>query len=589
MKINICNHWLLAGLASVGLAVGSADAQTQAPIYTKRPTLRLPVELDARTKAEVAEIKLYVRGPSGLWECVQTAPSSQNMFEYKAPSDGEYQFTFVTVDRRGNATPRSVETTPPHRNVVVDSTPPALSAQLKSTKAGDMLLECQVRDTNPDWGTLRAMYLAPGNKWQPLVPAGIDSPTMFKVPSTVVIENKVRVEIADKAGNRTTQDIDLNDPPALPKSPIKPLTDKGRPDPALMKDIDPLVTPPPSLSDVRGANLPEMPKASKFDLPPAPTVADMPPLKTPDLPPLKTPDIAPDIKMPVNPDIKAPEIPLEPPMPRTPDVKPPIAPSLDPPMPRTPEVRPPVDNMKIPEVPEVKPPMDLPPPPVVPASRNTSSAMKPNAEPRTAEKPASSHSVINTRTCSINYQLDGGARLTNRTDFWATPDAGRTWTKLQDAAHGVPPAKLTLPGDGVFGIRIRPGGGNKPPEPGEDPDCVIEIDTTNPAVNLLPPTFTAENRTMILSWTAADTNLLSNSISLYWSLKKDGPWEVITSGYKNEGVYRWTVPTDLAGPVYLRLEAMDRAGNVGRMELPSPVAIDVGKQRVKVIGVAPGQ
>lgn len=580
MKISICKRWLLAGVAGVAFAFGAAQAQTPAPIYTKNMTLRLPVQLDDRTKAEVAEIKLYVRGPAGVWECVQTSPSTQNVFDYKAPTDGEYQFTFVTVDRRGIATPRSVETAPPHRLVVVDSTPPMVSAQLKQTKAGEMLLECQIRDANPDLSTLRAKFLAPGNAWQPLVPVGTDNPGTFKVPSTVVIENKVRVEVADKAGNRTTQDIDLNNPPALPKNPGKSVTDKGRPDPALMtKDIDPLVTPPPVIPD-RAVGLPEMPKASKADVPPVPTIGDMPPLKMPDLPP--------DIKMPASPDVKAPVIPLEPPLPRmpTPDVKIPSTPPESPPS-RAPEVRPPVDTMKIPEIPDIKPPADLPPPPpVVPASRNTTSAMKPSE----IEKPAAgSHTVINTRTCSINYQLDGGARLTNRTDFWATADAGRTWTKLQDAAHGVPPAKLTLPSDGVYGIRIRPGGGNKPPEQGEEPDCVIEIDTTNPAVNLLPPTFMAEERTMILNWTAADTNLLSNSISLYYSPAKDGPWEMIVSGYKNEGVYRWTVPTNLTGSVYLRLEAMDRAGNVGRMELPTPVAVDAGKQRVKVIGVGPGQ
>jgi hypothetical protein len=580
VNIIICKRWLIAGVASLAVTLG-VQAQTPAPIYTKNTTLRLPVQLDDRTKAEVAEIKLYVRGPSGTWECVQTSPSSQTMFDYKAPADGEYQFTFVTVDRRGTMTPRSVETSSPHRVVVVDSTPPAVTAQLKQSKTGEMLLECQVRDANPDWSTLRALYLAPGNSWQPLVPAGVDMPGTFKVPSTVVIENKVRVDVADKAGNRTTQDIDLNNPPPLPKSPIKPLTERGRPDPAMMtKDVDPLVTPPPIIPD-RGVGLPEMPKPSKADVPPVPTIGDMPPLKMPDLPP--------DIKMPVAPDVKAPtEIPLEPPLPRkpTPDVRIPNVP-VDPPPTRAPEVRPPLDNMKMPEIPDIKPPADLPPPPpIMPASRNTTSALKPSE----IEKPAAgSHTVINTRTCSINYQLDGGARLTNRTDFWASADAGRTWTKLQDASHGVPPAKLTMPGDGVYGIRIRPGGGNKPPEQGEEPDCVIEIDTTNPAVNLLPPTFTAEDRTMILTWTAADTNLLSNSISLYYSQGKDGPWEVIVSGYKNEGVYRWTVPTTLTGPVYLRLEAMDRAGNVGRMELPSPVAIDVGKQRVKVIGVGPGQ
>jgi hypothetical protein len=84
-------------------------------------------------------------------------------------------------------------------------------------------------------------------------------------------------------------------------------------------------------------------------------------------------------------------------------------------------------------------------------------------------------------------------------------------------------------------------------------------------------------------------DLLSNSISLYYSLKADGPWQVIVNGYKNEGVYRWTLPAGLSGPVYLRMEAMDRAGNIGRAELPSPVALEAGKQRVKVIGVGPGQ
>ena len=37
--------------------------------------------------------------------------------------------------------------------------------------------------------------------------------------------------------------------------------------------------------------------------------------------------------------------------------------------------------------------------------------------------------------------------------------------QVKDLNGGIPPAKLTLPADGVFGIRIRPGGGTKPPEP----------------------------------------------------------------------------------------------------------------------------
>jgi hypothetical protein len=94
---------------------------------------------------------------------------------------------------------------------------------------------------------------------------------------------------------------------------------------------------------------------------------------------------------------------------------------------------------------------------------------------------------------------------------------------------------------------------------------------------------------MMIGWEASDKHLLSNAVHLYYAPKPDGPWEVIVHGYKNTGSYRWTLPTTLAGPVYLRLEAADTAGNIGRHDLPIPVALDSGKQRVKVIGVGPAK
>ena len=115
-------------------------------------------------------MKLYVRGPSGKWECVQTAPASQTSFDFRAPADGEYLFTFVTVDRRGNANPPSVEAAPPHRAVVVDTTPPDVAAQPIPLR-GERALQCQVRDANPDWTSLKVSYLAADNTWQPLAVA----------------------------------------------------------------------------------------------------------------------------------------------------------------------------------------------------------------------------------------------------------------------------------------------------------------------------------------------------------------------------------------------------------------------------------
>jgi hypothetical protein len=279
----------------------------------------------------------------------------------------------------------------------------------------------------------------------------------------------------------------------------------------------------------------------------------------------------------------------------------------DPPGAKAP-VKPADDPYRIPDLPDmptIKAPIDIPSPPAVVPAKGTSAALKPadagladiapppglkrEKEPPAKPLPTGTHPVLNTRTCTVNYQVDGPARFSTRTDFWATSDGGRTWVPVKDASGGSPPAKLTLPGDGVWGVRIRPGAGARPPEPFEDPDCVVEIDTVKPAVSLVTPMVSAEDGMMTIGWAASDKNLLGNSINLYYSLKPDGPWEVIVSGYKNEGMYRWALPTTLTGQVYLRVEASDRAGNVGRYDLPTPVALESGKQRVKVIGVGPGQ
>ena len=55
---------------------------------------------------------------------------------------------------------------------------------------------------------------------------------------------------------------------------------------------------------------------------------------------------------------------------------------------------------------------------------------------------------------------------------------------------------------------------------------MVEVDTTKPAVNLLQPTIGtgADEGTMLITWTAADKNLLSNSVNLYYATQSEGPW-----------------------------------------------------------------
>jgi hypothetical protein len=174
-----------------------------------------------------------------------------------------------------------------------------------------------------------------------------------------------------------------------------------------------------------------------------------------------------------------------------------------------------------------------------------------------------------------------------KVEFWATRDHGKSWQRVPDESNGRSPAQLLLPGDGLYGIAIRSGGNRQAPTANEVPDCWVEVDTTKPFANLLPPTVGtgAEAGTLLILWTAHDKNLASDSIALSYATQPGGPWQPIVTGHKNEGVYRWTLPPDIGGQVYLRLEVSDRAGNVGRAELQQPVMLDAAKPRVKVLAI----
>ena len=101
----LSTSWVLAAVA--GFVSGRvAAAQGPPPIFTKNTALRLPVQLDERARADVARAEA-VRPRAGRAVGVRCRPllPTQTAFDYRAPTDGEYWFTFVTVDRRGNASP----------------------------------------------------------------------------------------------------------------------------------------------------------------------------------------------------------------------------------------------------------------------------------------------------------------------------------------------------------------------------------------------------------------------------------------------------------------------------------------------------
>src|SRR5439155_23071134 len=136
------------------VAPAARAAKTPRTVYTNRTTFSLPVKIDERDRAELKELKFYVKmvqgGSKGEWVCKETAPPSQPKFTFRATQDGEYWFAFATVDKAGTVAPTDLDKQPPGLIVVVDTKPPEIDVGPVTNKAG-YFLECRVYDAHPDW------------------------------------------------------------------------------------------------------------------------------------------------------------------------------------------------------------------------------------------------------------------------------------------------------------------------------------------------------------------------------------------------------------------------------------------------------
>jgi hypothetical protein len=531
---------LLLATSPVLAETKPAPASAALRIYTRNTSFKLPVQVDDDVRARITVLRLFVKGPDGVWACQESGPPTQTAFSFRAPRDGEYRFLFATVDRAGRQYPADPEAVAPHRVVVVDTQPPQVSVQSTAGPSGEALLRCLVIDANPDPATVRVSCRTPSGGWCGLESVPGDG-TLFRAPSPSDLQGLVRVEATDRAGNSTNREFNLGAmaaearPPGSASSAPVELTLAKR----TMAKAPPLLT--------------EQPPGEPGKLPPLP---DAPPAKEVGGPLL---ELAPIARAPQSHEA----LPVGVPDPKDEILRLPLAPPSS--------IEPVPDAAASPK----------------PAERSADKIALP--PPPATLAPADTKLIASTR-CSLEYALEGvQPAAVGKVEFWATRDHGKTWQRVPDESNGRSPAQLVLPGDGVYGIAIRSGGNRQPPAGNDTPDCWVEVDTTKPFVNLLPPTVGtgAEAGTVLILWTAHDKNLAADSVALAYATQPGGSWQPIVTGHKNEGVYRWVLPPDIGGQVYLRLEVSDRAGNVGRAELQQPVMLDTGKPRVKVLAIGP--
>jgi hypothetical protein len=129
------------------------------------------------------------------------------------------------------------------------------------------------------------------------------------------------------------------------------------------------------------------------------------------------------------------------------------------------------------------------------------------------------------------------------------------------------------------------------PKAGEAPDGWLEVDTTLPTAELLgvTPGTGPDAGFLVLRWAARDANFGNEPIAFWYATQPGGPWQLLSDRMANSGAYRWPLPKNVGSNVWVRMEVRDRAGNVTRCETPQPVALEGPRARVRVLNIGPAR
>jgi hypothetical protein len=208
--------------------------------------------------------------------------------------------------------------------------------------------------------------------------------------------------------------------------------------------------------------------------------------------------------------------------------------------------------------------------------------------------PAGDRQVIyvKRKAFKLTYKIDReGHSGVKHLEVWMTRNTTQ-WTKFAQVENPTGTVDITAPATGRFGFTLRPvsgvGRGKTPPRAGDLPQIWVEVDETAPKVTLHnvvvnegddPSTFT-------VNWRAEDKFFGEQPITIYYSksLGPDAKWEVLQANLENTGTCKCKTE-GLPYEFYVRVEAVDRAGNKAFDQTRETVKIDLSEPDVKDINV----
>ncbi len=219
----------------------------------------------------------------------------------------------------------------------------------------------------------------------------------------------------------------------------------------------------------------------------------------------------------------------------------------------------------------------------------------PNRQPIQSAMPdAANTQIISTKRFQLNYDINSiDPSGVGQIDLWMTRDRGQTWKLWGQDPDNVSPFPVEVTEEGIYGFRIvvrsKDGLAGRGPVRGEEADMWVQVDVTAPLVKItsVPYGRGSEAGQLIVNYAVSDSNLALRPNRILWTTGPDGPWTTIEENLRNDGRLLWKPERNVPRRIFLRLEAVDRAGNVGAHNLAQAIDISGLIPRGTIFGVTP--
>lgn len=594
-----------------------------AGVFLNNTSFDIPFSVE-QTGAQPVEVQLFVSRDQGkTWKFFARKPAGESGFPFQANEDGDFWFSTRTIDARGISYPTG--NMAPQLRVFVDTTNPQVQAKTDSDINGQIILDYAITDIAVDEGFLQLEYMTDAvRQWMPITVEGRpgrrpeDGALTGRItwkPQTDWRQVYVRMIVRDKAGNQTVFNEQVqrprvaSNPMSFASDPRQPGTGmaatsvsdrsapRGNPMPMYSQPnpASGYAQPAYQANNAAPVNPAAYPAGTPTSMLPGQTAVAANPAYSYSTPstsqyrgsaPMAARTVSDTQGFGLNPPLQqqpagqqnyATAEPTEQPAYQGNGGGLPAQPSQRPAAPR--EAFRPLQGTQ------------------VSASSNTESQPPTETTPTRQARPLSlgdTPRVTRSKQFSLDYEVESvGNGGVDAVELWGTRDAGQTWQRWNADPDKQSPFDIEVSKEGIVGFRIVivAANGLTTPRPvaGDPADIYVLVDTTAPQTRVTGATYGDESYTgsLIIDYACNDENFGPRPISLAFSDSLDGPWTTIATGLANSGRYIWPADPQLPRQIYLRVEATDKAGNVGVHALDVPISVEGLSPQGRINGFQP--